>query len=351
MTPLVFLPGAVGSAAFWRPVADRLTDLGPVHVLGYPGFGGLPADPGIESLDDLFGWFVERLPTGASHVIAQSMGGVLAARLALEQPERVARLVLVATSGGVDVSRLGGAEWRHEYRASLPDVPTWFIDDRTDLPSPAGLYLGNAAAALVYDSSFMGATGPILGQSYRFQISPTFGSLNYYTLLADFRKYIMPVKPFTLAARFMHYSRNGKGADDERLWPMFIGYDWYIRGYNYNSFEDDYYSFDMNRLFGSKLMLLNLELRFPLFGALGIGKGFYGIFPVDFIAFYDMGLAWDSTSKPWFLSGGDRKPLRSAGVGLRVNVFGYAVLGLNYVKPFDRPDKGAYWQFSFYPGF
>jgi pimeloyl-ACP methyl ester carboxylesterase len=131
--PLVFLPGAGGSASFWRPVADRLTDLGQVHVFGFPGFGGVPTDPGIKSLDDLFGWLVERLPPGASHVIAQSMGGVLAARLALDRPERVARLVLVATSGGVDAARLGAAEWRHEYRASMPDVPTWFIDDRTDL--------------------------------------------------------------------------------------------------------------------------------------------------------------------------------------------------------------------------
>ena len=114
-------------------MADRLADLGPAHVLGFPGFGGVPADPGIESLNDLFGWVLERLPAGASHVVAQSMGGVLAARLALERPERVARLVLVATSGGVDVARLGAAEWRHEYRASLPDVPTWFVDDRTDL--------------------------------------------------------------------------------------------------------------------------------------------------------------------------------------------------------------------------
>ncbi len=133
MLPLVFLPGAGGSASFWRPVADRLADLGQVHVFGFPGFGGLPADPGIKSLDDLFGWLVERLPPGASDVIAQSMGGVLAARLALERPERVARLVLVATSGGVDVARLGAAEWRHDYRASQPDVPTWFMDDRTDL--------------------------------------------------------------------------------------------------------------------------------------------------------------------------------------------------------------------------
>ncbi len=132
MTPLVFLPGAGGSASFWRPAADRLADLGPVHLFDYPGFGGLPADPSIHSLDDLFGWVVARLPPGASHVIAQSMGGVLAVRLALEHPDRVARLVLVATSGGVDVARLGGADWRPEYRASLPDVPLWFVNDYTD---------------------------------------------------------------------------------------------------------------------------------------------------------------------------------------------------------------------------
>ncbi len=133
MPPLVFLPGAGGSASFWRPVADRLADLGQVHLFGFPGFRGLPTDPGIKSLDDLLGWLVERLPPGTSDVIAQSMGGVLAACLALERPERVARLVLVATSAGVDMARLGAAEWRHEYRAFHPDVPTWFIDDRTDL--------------------------------------------------------------------------------------------------------------------------------------------------------------------------------------------------------------------------
>lgn len=132
VAPLVFLPGAGGSTSFWRPVADRLRDIGQAHVFGYPGFGGVPADPGIKSLNDLFGWLVERLPQGASHVIAQSMGGILAARLAYERPERLARLILVATSGGVDVARLGAAEWRDEYRESLADVPSWFIDDRTD---------------------------------------------------------------------------------------------------------------------------------------------------------------------------------------------------------------------------
>lgn len=129
---LVFLPGAGGSASFWRPVADKLADLGAVHVFGWPGFGDVPADSSIRSLDDLFHWLVKRLPPGASHVIAQSMGGVLAVRLAVDHPDRVASLVLVATSGGVDVARLGAADWRPEYIASLPGLPKWFVEDQTD---------------------------------------------------------------------------------------------------------------------------------------------------------------------------------------------------------------------------
>ena len=133
MPPLVFLPGAAGRGAFWQPVAARLKDLGPAHLFSFPGFGTAPSDPGIRSMDDLFSWFLDRLPPGASHVIAQSMGGVLATRLALEMPERVARMVLVATSGGLDMRRLGASEWRREFRRERPDVPSWFVDDQTDL--------------------------------------------------------------------------------------------------------------------------------------------------------------------------------------------------------------------------
>ncbi len=138
MKPIVFLPGAFGRAEFWAPAAERLADLGPAHRLGWPGFGGVPSDPAVHSLDDLYRWLLHRLPDGASHVVAQSMGGVLATRLAIEHPERVARLVLVATSGGIDVAQLGGADWRPGYRASLPDVPLWFVEDRTDLTARLG---------------------------------------------------------------------------------------------------------------------------------------------------------------------------------------------------------------------
>jgi pimeloyl-ACP methyl ester carboxylesterase len=76
MAQLAFLPGAGGSASFWKPVAARLADLGPVQLFGWPGFGDFPADPNIRSLEDLFHWFLQRLSKGANHVIAQSMPGV-----------------------------------------------------------------------------------------------------------------------------------------------------------------------------------------------------------------------------------------------------------------------------------
>jgi pimeloyl-ACP methyl ester carboxylesterase len=138
MASLLFLPGAGGRASFWAPVAERLTALGPRVLVAWPGFGDEPADPAIRSLDGLYGWLVARLPPGASHVVAQSLGGVLAVRLALEEPGRVASLVLCATSGGVDVAGMGGADWRPAYRAELPHVPGWFVHDRTDFTARLG---------------------------------------------------------------------------------------------------------------------------------------------------------------------------------------------------------------------
>ena len=64
--------------------------------------------------------------------MAQSMGGVVAIRVALKNPERVRRIVLVASSGGVDVVGLGGREWRGDYRRDHPGAADWITRDRTD---------------------------------------------------------------------------------------------------------------------------------------------------------------------------------------------------------------------------
>jgi len=223
------------------------------------------------------------------------------------------------------------------------------INNTKNLGHAPSMYLGSVSASLVYDNSYMGATGPLLGQRYRLEISPFFGTINWFNILVDYRKYLMPIRPFTLAGRILQVGRYGPGAEDYRLSPMFLGYPGLVRGYESSSFNASNYSVFQN-LIGSKLLIVNLELRFPLLGLLGIGEGFYGYFPLDFVAFYDAGLAWTNQEKPWF-AGGTRKPVSSTGVALRVNLFGYAVGEVDYVHPFNRPGVGWLWQFNLTQGF
>jgi outer membrane protein assembly factor BamA len=106
-----------------------------------------------------------------------------------------------------------------------------------------------------------------------------------------------------------------------------------------------------DQLLGSRMVVANAELRFPLFGVLGVGSGYYGAFPLEFAIFGDAGLAWDSANEPSILGSGTRDPVFSAGAGLRFNLLGFAVAQLNLVRPFDRPGKGWIWQFELEPGF
>ncbi len=97
-------------------------------------------------------------------------------------------------------------------------------DERVDFPAPAAINMGLATTALVYDNSLFGGTGPILGQRYRLDASPRLGDLNYTNFLVDFRKYVMPTRPVTLAARVMHFGRYGSDGEDERLSEPYLGF-------------------------------------------------------------------------------------------------------------------------------
>jgi pimeloyl-ACP methyl ester carboxylesterase len=127
----IFLPGALGAADFWRPVGGLLPTSWHKVYLGWPGFGVEPADPAVRGFDDLVELVEEELTEPAT-VVAQSMGGIVAIRAAVRCPEKVRALVLVATSGGVDVARLGAADWREDYRRSFPAAASWIADDRPD---------------------------------------------------------------------------------------------------------------------------------------------------------------------------------------------------------------------------
>ena len=59
------------------------------------------------------------------------------------------------------------------------------VDTKENLPAGRDINLGVGSAALVFDNSLFGATGPILGQRYRLEASPAFGSLDFVGVLRD----------------------------------------------------------------------------------------------------------------------------------------------------------------------
>lgn len=131
---LLFLPGALGRTQLWEPVSRLLAHPAEKHHVGWPGFGSTPSDPEVRSLDDLVARVAARIvqPTA---LIAQSMGGVVAMRIALEKPDLITHLVLAATSGGIDVAGLGGEDWRPAFLAANPSLPRWFSTCQEDLSS------------------------------------------------------------------------------------------------------------------------------------------------------------------------------------------------------------------------
>jgi pimeloyl-ACP methyl ester carboxylesterase len=139
---IIFLPGASGRRHFWAPVAERLPVGDEASLMGWPGFGDEPLDPGVRRLTDLAAWVAGRVSEPVD-IVAQSMGGVVALLLALERPDIVRRLVLCGTSAGMDLTPFAAEDWRAdyltEYLPSLPErAPSWFADDRTDLTPRLG---------------------------------------------------------------------------------------------------------------------------------------------------------------------------------------------------------------------
>src|SRR5207247_7479216 len=83
------------------------------------------------------------------------------------------------------------------------------------------IMLGDVGAALVYDSAVLGPTSPVLGQRYRIDVAPHAGDLTFTTVTADFRPYLIPIRPLTMALRAQHVGRHGPGAGAVRVVPRF----------------------------------------------------------------------------------------------------------------------------------
>jgi hypothetical protein len=232
-----------------------------------------------------------------------------------------------------------------------------FLDESVEkLDSPSSLDLAEVSGALVYDQSLFGPVGPIMGQRFRFEGGQTVGSLGFTTVTADYRRYFSPLRPVTLAIRAMHLGRYGGDAEDTRISPLFLGYSSLIRGYDVDTFDAQECGTEISqgrcpsfdRLLGSRLLVGNAELRFPLFGIF-TGDYRYGPIPMEGFLFADGGMAWRSGITPDFTS--RNSWVTSVGAGVRVNVLGYAVAELAGVRALDRQNRRWRFVFNFIPAF
>ncbi len=226
------------------------------------------------------------------------------------------------------------------------------------------LNLYQPSLALVYDNSLFGYTSPFFGKRYRFEVAPVFGSWHYWQLLGDYRRYDMITFPFTIATRALFLGRVGRDGD---LFPVFIGQPDLVRGYTFGSYDASMCSVpisasstgcpELDQLIGSRIAVASAEFRFFVIRNLTLGFLPIGFPPIEGALWYDAGLAWNSTSSvrldrsPTQDVSAVRSPVTSYGVGLRANLFGIAILRLDYAVPQQRPGHGGYWILSLGPPF
>jgi len=126
MNNLIFLPGASGSTTFWYPLIKKLPQQYRTKIIGYPGFGDTPESLEVKSFEDLTNYVVNQI-NEESVIVAQSMGGIFAVAAALKKPQMIKGLVLIATSGGIDLSPFNVQDWREAYRQAFLKYPDWFV--------------------------------------------------------------------------------------------------------------------------------------------------------------------------------------------------------------------------------
>lgn len=237
----------------------------------------------------------------------------------------------------------------------------YYIGNQISLPTPPGFSMAQAQIAYVTDYSSFGFTSPVAGGSSRFEVDPTFGQLNFVSVLADYRRYLF-ANPVTFAVRLMHYGRYGEAADDPRLSPLYLGDPYFIRGYDLTTFNASecpslYTGIGscplLSRLLGSRMAVVNAELRIPLLGVQQFGLINFPYLPTEIAPFIDGGLAWSGSSNVQLTlnpnATGDI-PVFSAGIAARVNILGYIVAQFFVAHPFERPGNPTQYGFLILPG-
>jgi 3-oxoadipate enol-lactonase len=130
---VLFIHGFCQSSAYWAPTVERLAKHGVgAYAPDLPGFGASARDPGpytMAALADGLAAELDRRRTPKVVLAGGSMGGVVAQHFVLRHPQRVERMLLVAT-GGVTVneavalekaSALAAAEWNEQTVTPIVD--------------------------------------------------------------------------------------------------------------------------------------------------------------------------------------------------------------------------------------
>jgi pimeloyl-ACP methyl ester carboxylesterase len=100
--PLVFVHGRSGSWQNWLENIPHFAATRRVIAFDLPGFGYSPMPAGeitIPGYGAIVAELLGALEIGASHVVGNSMGGFIAAELAIQVPQHVERLALVSAAG------------------------------------------------------------------------------------------------------------------------------------------------------------------------------------------------------------------------------------------------------------
>lgn len=207
-------------------------------------------------------------------------------------------------------------------------------ESREELDAPEGYGVGSVYGAYVFDNSFFGIASPLRGKRYRLEASANYDVLDYYTVLADYRQYFF-LNPTAIAFRILHMSRHGRDAESSRLYPLSFAYPTLTRGNSFDNLaryadgdQSDPYAID--NLFGSRLLVANIEWRLPFTGPERLTPIKSNILFTELALFADAGLAWNRGDAPSIegdTNGVDmRTPFITTGVSLRVNLFGAIII-------------------------
>ena len=209
--------------------------------------------------------------------------------------------------------------------------------------------------SLIGDNSFFGIAAPLQGYRYRIEAEYNVGTYKFFDPTIDLRGYLRAA-PVTFAARLYGYGRFGNA---NGLYPLYVGYPFLIRGYEAQTFYNNSNGrpsngFTIDQLSGSRIAVASFEVRLPFTGPERLAQIKSKVLFTDLNAFFDAGLAWNPGNQIKFQTAPDRigtdslgnatyntnqrVPALSAGISLRINVFGAFVLEPYFAVPFNRND-------------